>query len=181
MKIDWQHFILFVMTLCGLLPQALGPLFPGSSAVGVGLVIVGVIGMALKESMVPSVNVSAAVKTGLVAVAGSVLLCLALAGCLASGAPTPAAATIEGDILKGIPLACVVADVLDPALMTPICAVVDTADNLLTPPVTPVAATPAIAAAFVAAHPASPAVALKLRTIAAMKASAARSTALAGH
>jgi hypothetical protein len=107
-----------------------------------------------------------------------VLGVLLLAGCLASGAPKPATIAdlqvAESDVLKVLPVACVIGDTIDPLLLTAVCAVVDSVDNLLTAPATVVTASPSQAAALVAAHPATPAVALKLTASAVVTKAAAR-------
>lgn len=88
--------------------------------------------------------------------------------CLPSGAPTPQTAAdlaaAETDLKAAIPVACVIAEAIDPALMTVVCAVADAADNLITPPSVVVTSSPAQAAALVVAHPATSGVTAKLKT-----------------
>lgn len=95
--------------------------------------------------------------------------------CVSPGVLTPAASAdlraAEADVLEALPVACVVADAIDPLGMTAICAVVDTADSLLTAPAAVKMASPAAAAALVKAHPASARVTITLRTVDAMRAS----------
>jgi hypothetical protein len=101
------------------------------------------------------------------------LLGLILAACNPNGTPKPQTVqdlkTVEATLLDDLPVACTIADAIDPAQMTAICAVVDTADTLLTAAHVVQTSSPAAAAALVAAHPASPAVVAKLTHIAAMR------------
>jgi hypothetical protein len=61
--------------------------------------------------------------------------------------------TAEADLLEGLPIACTIADVIDPTGATVICAILDASGAALST-VTKALPTPAIAAAVVAAHPA---------------------------
>jgi len=109
------------------------------------------------------------------------ILALCLAACLSSGAPKPQTIAdlqaAEADLKVAIPVACVLADALDPALMTAICVVADAADNLLTTPAVVTTGSSSQAAALVMAHPATAAVGLKLTAVASQKASVSRKTA----
>jgi hypothetical protein len=101
-------------------------------------------------------------------------IALALSACTSTGQLTPQAAsdlrTAEADVLEALPIACDIAVALDPSQTTVICAVVDLADNLLTPPAVIKTASPVAAGAMLSAHPATPAVKAKLATVAAVRA-----------
>ena len=110
------------------------------------------------------------------AVAVAVVLAGAVLGaapsaCTPQGTLIPAADArlhaVEAFVLEALPVACTVADALDPALFTVVCGVLDEADNVLTTR-TLVCPAKADAAAMVAAHPASAAVAAKLAPLASL-------------
>ena len=98
--------------------------------------------------------------------AGAAFLALCFVGCLPSGAPTPQTVAdlkaAESDVLEALPVACTIADILDPTGATVVCAILD-ADGAALSTVTKALPSPAIAAAVVAAHPAAPVVAKSLK------------------
>ena len=76
-------------------------------------------------------------------------------------------------IMAGLPIACSIADSVDPALATVVCGIVSSTGELVQV-VTQKLSSPAVAAAVVAAHPvASPAVASSLKAKAVKQASCA--------
>lgn len=74
--------------------------------------------------------------------------------CTATGAPKPQTVAdlkaLEADALEGLPVACMVVDVVDPAA-TAVCAILDAADNVIA--TATARGTPAAVTALVAAKP----------------------------
>ncbi len=72
--------------------------------------------------------------------------------------------TAETTVLDALPVACTIADAIDPAGSTVVCAILDAAGNVLES-ATKQLESPAIAAALVAKHPSSVVVAAKLKAL----------------
>lgn len=70
--------------------------------------------------------------------------------------------TIGKDILDAVPLACTIADAVDPSGATVACAVIDATDSIVKS-FTVKAPTPAAAQAFVVKHPAKPSLVASLK------------------
>lgn len=84
---------------------------------------------------------------GIPIIGGAVALSAGLMGCT----PTQEAAIVSS-LEQTMPIACQAVAVLDPSVMTVVCAIVDDLDGILVP-LTPVTAPAADAKAFVAKHP----------------------------
>ena len=93
MKIDWQHATILLVLVGAAVAQALSGQFTAGSVAAILVTVLAAVCSALKASIVPSVNVTAAIKSKLPIAAAGCLLVLGLAAC-----PPGTGAVIVSDI-----------------------------------------------------------------------------------